>query len=345
MGRALALAERGRLGAHPNPMVGAVIVRDGEVLGEGFHERFGDLHAERAALEDCRRRGNDPAGATVYLTLEPCAHEGKQPPCAPALVEAGVARVLIASEDPGPHASGRGPEVLSSGGVAVEFCSDELANAARLLNQPFRRHALTGCPHVILKQAFTGGGTLVPEDPDQRWVSGPEARRLVHEWRAQADAVCVGVGTVLADDPLLTVREAELVRQPSRVVFDSEARTPPGSKLIATASDAPVLVLATEGAPKERARALEDAGATVHHLRGGSPAERVRQGLELLGSLGIAGTLFEPGATLAASLEEADEIDELRTFHAGEPPDEVPEGAHVTRIAADYLVTARLREW
>src|SRR4051812_26374589 len=204
--RALELAGRGRGAVSPNPLVGAVLVRDGEVLGEGWHATLGERHAERAALEDCRRRGNDPAGATMYVTLEPCAHEGRQPPCTDAILEARIARVVIASEDPSEKASGRGPGILRDGGLEVCFAAGEEAAAARLLNQPFRKHSRTGRPLVVLKMAMSLDGRVATAAGDSRWISGERSRELVHRWRAECDAIAVGIGTVLADDPLLTAR-------------------------------------------------------------------------------------------------------------------------------------------
>src|SRR4051794_6082825 len=237
--RALELAERGRGRVSPNPLVGAVVVRDGAVIGEGFHAELGGLHAERAALADCRKRGEDPAGGTMYVTLEPCAHQGRQPPCVEAIAEAGIGRVVIASEDPSEKASGRGPGILRDGGVEVVFAAGAEAASARLLNQPFRKHARTGLPLVALKLAMSLDGRTGTAPGDSPWISGELSHALVHRWRAESDAIAVGIGTVLADDPLLTARTADpggggplgryadqgtaasTVRQPLRVVFDS----------------------------------------------------------------------------------------------------------------------------
>jgi diaminohydroxyphosphoribosylaminopyrimidine deaminase / 5-amino-6-(5-phosphoribosylamino)uracil reductase len=228
MRRALELAEGGRGRVSPNPLVGAVLVRDGRTIGEGFHARLGGLHAETEALEDCRRRGEDPAGATAYVTLEPCAHEGRQPPCTEALAAAGIARVVIASDDPSEHAAGRGPELLVEAGVEVTWLDGPEGNAARLLNQPFRKRALTGRPHVRLKSAASLDGRTATASGDSQWITGSESRALVHRWRAEVDAVAIGSGTALADDPLLTARPADAgdLDQPLRVVFDSGARLP-----------------------------------------------------------------------------------------------------------------------
>src|SRR6478752_2421556 len=242
MGRALELAEGGRGRVSPNPLVGAVVVRDGAVIGEGFHAELGGLHAERAALEDCRRRGEGPAGATMYVTLEPCAHQGRQPPCVEAILEAGIGRVVIASDDPSDKAAGRGPGILRDGGVEVDFASGAEATAARRLTQPFRKHARTGMPLVILKMAMSLDGQTSTSLGDSPWISGPESQELVHKWRAESDAIAVGIGTALADDPLLTAR-TEGARQPKRVVFDSKARLPLESQLLQTLDQAPVLII------------------------------------------------------------------------------------------------------
>src|SRR5262245_10269761 len=182
MRRALELAEGGRGRVSPNPLVGAVVVRDGDVIGEGFHAGLGGLHAERAALADCRERGEDPAGAAMYVTLEPCAHQGRQPPCVEAILEAGIGRVVMASADRSEKPAGRGPGSLGDGGVEVAFASGAEATAARLLNQPFRKHSRTGLPLVILKMAMSLDGQTTTAPGDSPWISGPESRELVHEW-------------------------------------------------------------------------------------------------------------------------------------------------------------------
>src|SRR6187397_1396200 len=249
--RALQLAEGGRGRVSPNPLVGAVIVRDGEVVGEGFHAQLGGLHAERAALAECRERGEDPAGATMYVTLEPCAHQGRQPPCVEAILEAEIGRVVVASEDPSEKAAGRGPGILRDGGVEVAFASGAEATAARRLNQPFRKHSRTGLPLVVLKMAMSLDGQTSTAPGDSPWISGPESQELVHQWRAESDAIAIGIGTALADDPLLTAR-IEGARQPVRVIFDSQARLPLESQRLQTLDQAPVLVVTSPDAPADR---------------------------------------------------------------------------------------------
>jgi diaminohydroxyphosphoribosylaminopyrimidine deaminase/5-amino-6-(5-phosphoribosylamino)uracil reductase len=363
LARAIELAASASPGAvSPNPLVGAVIARDGETIGEGSHARLGDLHAERAALEACRARGEDPRGATIYVTLEPCAHSGRQPPCAEAILEAGISRVVYASDDPSEKASGRGPGVLRDGGVAVEGAAGEAAAAARLLNQPFRKHARSGRPLVRLKMATSLDGFVATAGGDSKWISGERSRERVHRWRADADAVAIGIGTGLADDPLLTARDVEVARQPTRVVFDSEARLPLDSKLIGTVAEAPLIVVIGPGADAQRVGGLEAAGAELIVAAGQDRAQRVGAALTELGRRDITSLLLEGGPLLAGAFAAAGEIDELRLFVApillggGRPPIEGDGAARVEdalRALAlesepsgdDVLISARIREW
>ena len=323
--RALELAERGRGRVSPNPLVGAVVVRGDRVIGEGWHAELGGLHAERAALADCAARGEDPAGATMYVSLEPCAHQGRQPPCVEAVLEAGIGRVVIASEDPSEKAAGRGPAILREGGVAVESAAGPERAAARLLNQPFRKHARTGLPLVVLKLAISLDGQTATAPGDSPWISGEQSRALVHRWRAEADVVAAGIGTVLADDPLLTARPAAAEddegsppppRQPLRVVFDSQARLPLDSKLLATLDRSPVLVVTAPDADPGRVNALEDAGAETLSASGDTPAARVAAALTELGRRNTTSLFLEGGKTLASAFQAADQLDESRTFVA-----------------------------
>src|ERR671920_2262567 len=227
--RALDLAAEARGKTSPNPLVGAVVVKDGRTIGEGYHHRAGDPHAERMALASC---SEDPAGATMYVTLEPCCHHGRTPPCTEAIVEAGIKRVVIASDDPTAKAAGRGLGILRDEGIRVDHVDGEVEEAARLLNQPFRKHARTGRPLVIFKSAMTLDGKVATVTGDSQWISGESSRARAHRWRAESDAVAVGIGTALADDPRLTARVEGVARQPRRVVFDSEARLPLDSQLV-----------------------------------------------------------------------------------------------------------------
>jgi diaminohydroxyphosphoribosylaminopyrimidine deaminase / 5-amino-6-(5-phosphoribosylamino)uracil reductase len=326
------------------------VVRDGVVIGEGFHAELGDLHAERAALKDCRERGQDPAGATMYVTLEPCAHTGRQPPCTEAILEAGIVRVVIASEDPSEKAAGRGPGILRDGGVEVELAAGEEATAARLLNQPFRKHARTGLPLVTLKLAMSLDGRTATVPGDSPWISGEQSRAIVHQWRAESDAIAVGIGTVLADDPLLTARPAQSsfqsdsgsnddrgeVRQPIRVVFDRRARLPLDSQLLATHDESSVVVVVS---PEAEASALRDAGAEIIVATG------IRPVLAELGARNVTSLFLEGGPTLAAAFADAGEIDEARVFVA---PVLLTGSKRIEAVdpgAEDTLIETRFKEW
>jgi diaminohydroxyphosphoribosylaminopyrimidine deaminase / 5-amino-6-(5-phosphoribosylamino)uracil reductase len=362
--RALELAEGGRGRVSPNPLVGAVIVRAGEVIGEGFHAELGGLHAERAAIEDCRARGNDPARASLYVTLEPCAHHGRQPPCTEAILEAAISRVVYASEDPTEKASGRGPGMLRDGGVEVELAGGPEASAARLLNQAFRKRARTGRPLVTYKAAMSLDGRVASPTGDSRWISSVESRELVHRWRAECDAVAVGIGTALADDPLLTARVEGAGTQPTRVVFDSQARLPHDSALVSSIDEAPLIVVCAPEAASARRDGLERAGAEVVVAPGRSGRARLEAALDELGRREVQDLLVEGGPTLAGALFDAGEIDEVRLFLApvlvgaaearavleGEGVARIAEGVRplatsFDRVGEDLLVRARLREW
>jgi diaminohydroxyphosphoribosylaminopyrimidine deaminase/5-amino-6-(5-phosphoribosylamino)uracil reductase len=362
LARAIELAEGGRGRTAPNPLVGAVVVREERVLGEGFHAAYGAPHAEVAALADCR--GQDTAGATMYVSLEPCAHHGRTPPCTDALLRAGIARVVIASDDPSDKAAGRGPGILRDEGVEIVMADGELASRARDINQPFRKYARTGVPFVRLKAAMTLDGKVATRTGDSKWISGEDARRLAHLWRAEFDAVACGIGTALADDPQLTARLPGAHRQPRRVVFDSEARLPTGSRLVGGAAEVPLTVVVSRAAPRTATDALEVAGADVILATGENQPARVRSALAQLGGGGITSILLEGGPRLAGSFLDAGEIDELRLFLApvlmgGASARDVVEGEGVERLSeatralslecdsvgGDILVSARLREW
>jgi diaminohydroxyphosphoribosylaminopyrimidine deaminase/5-amino-6-(5-phosphoribosylamino)uracil reductase len=345
----------------PNPLVGAVLVKDDESIGEGFHAELGGVHAEVASLADSRERGADPSGATLYVTLEPCAHHGRQPPCTDAIIAAGIERVVVGADDPSEKASGRGPGVLRDEGIEVRFADGAEATAARLLNQAFRKHARTGRPLVTMKSAVTLDGRVATTGGESKWISGESSRGLVHRWRGESDAVAVGIGTVLADDPLLTARAPEAERQPNRVIFDSTARLPLDSKLVRSLDEAGVTVVAAHGAPEDRVAALREAGVEVI-VAAGSRVERVGSALAELGRRDITSVLIEGGPILAGAFLGAGEIDELRLFIAprvlggGKP---LIEGAGAERMADaaealavewgrvgdDLLARARLREW
>ena len=366
LARAIELASNGADAVRPNPVAGAVVARDGRVLGEGWHEAYGAAHAEVNAIEACGLE--DLSDATLYVSLEPCCHEGKTPPCTDAIMQAGLRRVVVASDDPSEKASGRGLGMLRDEGVDVIVADGELAERARLLNQAFRKHARTGRPWVLFKSAMTLDGKVATRTGDSKWISGERSRGLAHRWRASVDAVVVGIGTALADDPQLTARPdgppAELARQPRRVVFDTLARLPPGSQLVAAAGDVPLTVVASRAAARADTDALEAAGAQVLVATGENEPARVRSALDQLGALGVASVLLEGGPHLAGAFLDADEIDEIRLFLAplllggssardpleGQGVERISEALHALtfdceRIGEDMLISARLREW
>jgi diaminohydroxyphosphoribosylaminopyrimidine deaminase/5-amino-6-(5-phosphoribosylamino)uracil reductase len=359
--RSIELAAEARGHTSPNPLVGAVVVKGGRVIGEGFHSGPGEAHAERVALAACEE---DPAGATLYLSLEPCCHHGRTPPCTDAIIQAGIARVVIASDDPTAHAAGRGPGILRDEGVAVEVMDGEVAAAARLLNQPFRKHARTGRPLVTFKSAMTLDGKVATRTGDSQWISGESSRARAHRWRAESDAVAVGVGTALADDPQLTSRVEGVARQPRRVVFDSEARLPLSSRLVRSAAEVPVTLVAGRAASRAAVEALQAAGVDVIVAAGHNEAARVTRALDELGAREIQSLLLEGGPHLAGAFLEAGEIDQARVFVApvlagGRDARTAVEGlgagtiagavraldVQTERIDDDVLIVARLREW
>jgi diaminohydroxyphosphoribosylaminopyrimidine deaminase/5-amino-6-(5-phosphoribosylamino)uracil reductase len=309
--RALELAERGRGTTAPNPIVGAVVVRNGEIVGEGWHERAGGPHAESVALGQA---GDRARGATLYVTLEPCAHHGYTPPCTDVVIAAGVARVVAAVGDPNPKTAGRGLELLRAAGIEVELPGGELEWRARVQNEAYRVWISAHRPFVVYKAAATFDGRLTV--PGSRWVSGEEARLLVHELRAASDAVAVGMGTVRADEPKLTARDVGAARQPRGLAF-GRGPLPPGSEL----------ELCSGPIPEELAR---------------------------LAGEGVQSLLLEGGATLATAFLEADLVDKLLVFVAptlsGEGPRLLADFAgprplhrlEARPVGADVLLTAYL---
>ncbi|MBI3625809.1 MAG: bifunctional diaminohydroxyphosphoribosylaminopyrimidine deaminase/5-amino-6-(5-phosphoribosylamino)uracil reductase RibD [Candidatus Rokubacteria bacterium] len=312
MHRALALAECARGLTSPNPLVGALVVRDGVIVGEGFHLRAGAPHAESLALAVA---GEAARGATLYVTLEPCVHEGRTPPCVPAIVEAGIRRVVAAVGDPNPRVAGAGLAALGQAGLEVSVgCLEE---EARRLNQPFFTWITAGRPFVTLKVAMSLDGKIAGWDRSSRWITGEEARRETHRLRSQADAIAVGISTVLADDPELTVRlEPAWPREPYRVVVDSHGRTPTTSRVLAAGSPERTLIAVTESAPEDRLRALEASGARVLRL----PARDGRVDLgALMADLAqreVTALLLEGGGELNAGFLEAGLVDRVAVFVA-----------------------------
>ena len=304
MARALVLARRGWGHVAPNPMVGAVIVRNGDLVGEGAHRRFGEQHAEVEALAAA---GAAARGSTLFVTLEPCTHFGKTPPCADAIISAGVARVVVAVRDPNPDASG-GVERLREAGIEVDI--GVLAEEARELNAAFFHAFHSDRPWITLKLAVSLDGAIADASRRPAWITGPDARRRVHHMRAGADAIGAGMGTILADDPLLTVREADPPRVPPlRVIFSRSGRLPLTSRLAQRTHEAPVLVFANVPDPSYD-HALRSLGVEV------LPAASLTEAMQVLRARGVQSLLVEGGAALAGSLLDASLVDRLVLFQA-----------------------------
>lgn len=312
MRRAIELAERGVGFTNPNPMVGAVIVKGGKVIGEGWHERCGEWHAERNAFKNC----TVPAeGATMYVTLEPCCHYGKTPPCTEAIIEHGIARVVVGMEDPNPLVAGKGIALLREAGIEVVCGVEE--EALREQNRVFLKYISTKLPWVAMKTAMTLDGKIATRTGDSKWITGAEARAYVHELRHRFMAIVVGIGTAVADDPLLNCRiEGRGVRQPIRVVVDSNARLSLDSQLVKTAGEYRTIVAHTRFAPEESVKALREAGVEMLLCKEKEGLVDVRNLLELLGQSGIDSILLEGGGSLNYTFLSEGLADELYAFIA-----------------------------
>jgi len=309
MALALALAERGVGKVDPNPLVGAVIVKDGKTVGTGWHEHFGGPHAERNALLSC---AEGPRGATLYVTLEPCCHWGKTPPCTDAILAAGIQRVVIGSKDPNPLVSGGGVTLLREHGV--EVTEGVLKPECDALNAVFFHYIQTKTPFVILKYAMTADGKTATITGASKWITGETARQRVQRDRNRYAAVMVGVGTVLADDPLLTCRAPD-GRSPVRVVCDTHLKTPLGSQIVQTAKEVPT-ILATCETDAERALPYCAAGCEVLTLPEENGRVKLRALLSALGEKGLSSVLLEGGGTLNAAALEAGIVNRVQTYIA-----------------------------
>jgi diaminohydroxyphosphoribosylaminopyrimidine deaminase/5-amino-6-(5-phosphoribosylamino)uracil reductase len=318
MQAALRLAARGIGSVEPNPAVGAVIVKDSRIIGRGWHKKFGGPHAEINALEDCKKKGASPQGATMYITLEPCCHYGKTPPCTDAIIAAGLAKIVIATIDPSEHANGKGIERLRNAGIEVEV--DVCKKEARLLNAPFFKFATTGKCWVTLKWAQTIDGKLAYADKTgkQLWISNELSRKDAHKLRRRAQAILVGINTVIADNPLLTPRPAD-GKKPIRIVLDSTLRIPLNCRLLATAKKTPVLIVISEKtvqANPEVADKITKKGAEIVTVPAPQGQCDIKYLLDELGKRGIAQLLVEGGPTVLTTLLKEQLADEIIVYIA-----------------------------
>lgn len=325
MRRAIELAKKGGGYVHPNPMVGCVIVNDSEIIAEGYHEKYGEFHAERNALLHCQ---SETKGASLYVTLEPCCHYGKTPPCTEIIIEKGIKKVFVGILDPNPLVAGKGVKILQDAGIEVEvgLCEDEI----RELNKVFLKYITTKRPYVIMKTAMTLDGKIAAYTGDSKWVTNDESRKMVHELRSEFSGVIVGIGTVLADDPMLNVRLDGNPHQPIRIVVDSNLRIPVDSQLVKTAKEYRTII-ATQ---KPHAEIAENAEIDDHKLLARKRANLAELGMGIiecqsinnhvdindlmtkLGAMGIDSLLLEGGGTINAAFLEAGCVDEVWAFIA-----------------------------
>lgn len=360
--QAMLLAQRGEGRVNPNPLVGALIVRDDDVIAQGYHHRCGDLHAEREAFRDAEEKGVDCAGATMYVTLEPCCHQGQQPPCTEAIIEKGISRVVVGLLDPNPLVSGKGVELLRNAGIEVDVleqvastvCSDIIATLIKQLktqNRVFLKYITTGMPWVTAKWAMTLDGKIATTTGDSKWITGEKAREHVHLVRRNHTAILCGIGTVLADDPMLNVRispetmevldiKEHMLRQPVRIVADRQVRIPMESQLVRTAREYPLVVAYANGADEEKLQLLRDAGVVLWNCNTLSELVQ-RAGAEKIDSI-----LLESGGTLSEALLREGLIDEVMAYIApkiigGKMAKTPVEGEGVTIMAEAIELTDR----
>ena len=334
---AMLLAQRGEGQVNPNPLVGALIVKNDDIVARGYHTRYGDLHAEREAFKDAESRGIDCKGATLYVTLEPCCHEGHQPPCVDAVIEHGISRVVVGLLDPNPLVAGKGLEILRSNGIEVDVmengngndngngnlgdAAQELVHQLKMQNRVFLKFITTNQPWITAKWAMTLDGKIATSTGDSKWITNKQSRQRVHMLRKNNMAILCGIGTVIADDPMLNVRLSEEtmqrlgikeheVRHPIRIVADRQARIPMESQLVSTAHEYPTIVVYGNSADEEKLQQLRDAGVTLWNCN--TLTELVqRAGAEKIDSI-----LLESGGTLSAALLSEGLIDEVVAFVA-----------------------------
>ena len=316
MRHAIALALKGEGKTRPNPLVGAVIVKDGRIIGEGYHTKYGSLHAEREALADCRRRGESPLGADMYVTLEPCCHTGKQPPCTEALAESGIGRVFVGSEDPNPLVAGKGIKFLRQHGIQVQ--TGFLKAECDALNPIFFHYIAAGKPYVALKYAMTADGRIATVTGASKWITGEAARNHVHKLRNRYASILVGINTVLRDDPLLNCRIPGGVN-PLRIVLDSALRIPLSSHLVQSAKEIPLMVVCSDSKIKgaaDKKKALEAAGAEVLPLDSPDGRPVFKALVAELGKRSIDSLLIEGGSQVHYSALKAGVVSHIYSYVA-----------------------------
>ena len=309
MRRAIELAKKARGFTNPNPLVGAVIVKDGRIIGEGCHERYGELHAERNAIAALTESAE---GATIYVTLEPCCHYGKTPPCTEAIIEQKIGRVVIGSRDPNPKVAGKGAKILREAGIVVE--EDFLRDECDALNPVFFHYITTKTPYVVMKYAMTADGQIATKTGASKWITGEEARNRVHTMRHEYMSILVGIGTVLADDPMLNVR-IEGLKSPIRVVCDSKLRIPLESQIVRTAGEYRTIVAYVDG-ENEKEAALADAKVELLEIPSESETVDLKDLMQKLGEMGIDSVFIEGGGTLNENALRSGIVQEVKAFIA-----------------------------
>ena len=315
MRRAIELAKRGEGGVTPNPLVGAVIVKDGQIIGEGADLKYGSLHAERNAIKDAKEKGNDLRGATIYVTLEPCCHHGHQPPCTEAIVEKGIKRVVIGSRDPNPLVHGKGAAFLKEHGI--EVVEDFLRAECDELNAVFFHYITTKTPYVVMKCAESLDGKIATVTGESKYISCEESRRSVMRMRNKYKAIMIGIGTALADDPMLTCRLTEgKTRNPIRIVCDKNLRLPLESNLVKTANEVPTIIACSNQVTDEAAGRFQERGITLIRCPLKKDEIDLTFLMKRLGEMEIDGILLEGGSTLNASMLEAGLVNEVHLFIA-----------------------------
>jgi diaminohydroxyphosphoribosylaminopyrimidine deaminase/5-amino-6-(5-phosphoribosylamino)uracil reductase len=312
MHTAIRLAKRGAGAVSPNPLVGAVLVKGSRIIGTGYHHFFGGPHAEIYAVNNA---GRDARGADLYINLEPCCHHGKTPPCTDTLIEAGIRRAFIGMKDPNPLVSGKGIQRLSAAGISVEM--GILENECKKLNESFIKYITCKSPFVILKTAATLDGKIATHTGDSQWITGETSRKFVHRLRSEVDAVLVGIGTVLSDDPLLTSRlYAGAKKNPVRIVVDSSLRIPLSSKLLKTASRVKTIIATLKNSSPAQYKAIKQTGAEIVYIPARNGRVDLKKLIQYVGTLGIASVLIEAGTEISASALTEGIVDKILFFYA-----------------------------